>query len=266
MALLQVNNVEVKYFGVILVLRGVSLELESRGLVALLGSNGAGKTTMLKAISGLLKTDEGKVSRGTIEYEEEQIQNSNPEDIARKGIIQVLEGRQIVEHLTVDENLKAGGYILGSRSAVKNRLEKVYNHFPRLAELRHQVSGYLSGGEQQMLVVGRGLMARPKVMLIDEASLGLAPILQKEIYEIIQRLNEDDGISILMVEQNVRAALEIAHYAYIMENGRIVLEGPAAQLADNEDIKEFYVGVGATGQMKSYREVKHYKRRKRWLS
>ncbi len=266
MPLLQLNNIEVRYMGVSLVLRGVSLHVEEGGLVALLGANGAGKTTTVKAISGLLKTEEGKVSQGTIEYRGKKIQNGNPEDVARSGVIQVQEGRKIVEHLTVDENLRAGGCVLHNRSRLKERLHMVYEYFPRLDGLRGLVSGYLSGGEQQMLVLGRALMASPTLMLIDEASLGLAPMLQKEIFEIIKRINSEDNISILLVEQNAKAALSVCEYAYIMENGRIVLEGSAAHLVDNEDIREFYLGLSFAGEHRSYRNVKHYRRRKRWLS
>lgn len=265
MALLELDNIEVKYMGVILVLKGVSLKVEDGGLVALLGSNGAGKTTTLKAISGLLKTEEGRVTQGKIEYHGRRTENGDPEEIAKSGIIQVLEGRQILQHLTVEENLRAGAYVLGRKSDLKRDLEMVYDYFPKLELLRHQTSAYLSGGEQQMLVVGRALMAHPTILMIDEASLGLAPLLQKEIYSIIRRINTEEKVSILLVEQNARAALSIADYAYIMENGSIVLEGPAAELVDNEDVKEFYLGLGASGETRSYRQVKHYRRRKRWL-
>lgn len=266
MALLSIENVEVKYMGVILVLRGISLEVDEGRLVALLGSNGAGKTTTLKAISGLLKTEEGKVTQGSIEYKGQRIDNGDPEEIAKQGIIQVLEGRRILGHLTVEENLRAGAYVLGRNSDLRKDLEMVYGYFPKLEMLRNQTSGYLSGGEQQMLVVGRALMAHPTIVMIDEASLGLAPLLQKEIYAIIRRINSEEKVSILLVEQNARAALSISDYAYIMENGNIALEGPASQLLDNEDVKEFYLGLGTSGEMKSYREVKHYKRKKRWVA
>jgi len=266
MALLELNNVEVKYMNVILVLKGVSLELNKGGLIALLGSNGAGKTTTLKAISGLLLTEEGKVTEGTIRYDGMSIENGDPEDIAKRGIIQVLEGRRILEHLTVEENLKAGAYVAGKNGNQKVDLEMVYGYFPKLQSLRHQTSGYLSGGEQQMLVVGRALMAHPKIVMIDEASLGLAPLLQQEIYSIIQRINKEEGVSILLVEQNARAALSISEHGYIMENGRIVLDGPSTELLSNPDVKELYLGVGASGEKRSYREVKHYKRKRRWLN
>lgn len=265
MALLELNNVEVKYMDVILVLRGVSFAVEEGKIVALLGANGAGKTTTLKAISGLLKSEEGKVTDGSIVYRGERIDNGDPEVIARKGIIQILEGRRVLEHLTVEENLRAGAYIAGDGARIKNDLEMVYNYFPKLRDLRSQTSGYLSGGEQQMLVVGRGLMSHPKLMLLDEASLGLAPLLVEEIFQILRRVNEEEKVSILLVEQNARAALGLAHYGYVIENGRIVLDDTAEKLIDNADVREFYMGLSAVGEKKSYREVKHYKRRKRWL-
>ena len=265
MPLLQLNNVEVKYMGVILVLRGVTLELNEGGIVAVLGSNGAGKSTTLKAISGLLKTEEGAVTDGSILFEGTRIENGDPEVIARRGIIQVLEGRRILEHLTTEENLRAGAYIAGDGANLKRDLETVYTHFPKLKDLRNQTSGYLSGGEQQMLVLGRALMSHPKLILLDEPSLGLAPLLVKEIYEIVKKVSAEEKVSILLVEQNAKAALSIADYGYVMENGRIVLDGPAAKLKDNEDVREFYMGLSAVGETKSYREIKHYKRRKRWL-
>ena len=265
MALLELNNIEVKYMGVILVLKGVSLELKEGSLTALLGSNGAGKSTTLKAISGLLKAEDGKVTEGTITYDGKRIENGDPEETAKKGITQVLEGRRILEHLTVEENLKAGAYVLGRNSNLKKDLEMVYNYFPKLNFLKSQTSGYLSGGEQQMLVVGRALMSHPKVVMIDEASLGLAPLLQQEIYSIIKRINVEERVSILLVEQNARAALSIADYAYILENGNIVLDGPASDLVNNEDVKEFYLGIGSAGEAKSYRNAKHYRRKNRWL-
>lgn len=265
MALLELNNVEVKYMDVILVLRGVSLTVEDGSIVTLLGGNGAGKTTTLKAISGLLKTEEGKVTDGSIYYKGERIDNGDPEVIARKGIIQILEGRRVLEHLTVEENLRAGAYIAGNGARQKHDLDMVYTYFPVLKELRNQTSGYLSGGEQQMLVVGRGLMSHPKLMLLDEASLGLAPLLVGEIFQILRRVNEEEKVSILLVEQNARAALSLAHYGYVIENGRIVLDDTADKLIENADIREFYMGLSTVGDTKSYREVKHYKRRKRWL-
>lgn len=263
--MLRLNNIEVKYVNVILVLRGVSLEVSEGSIVALLGANGAGKSTTLKAISGLLHTEEGEVTEGSIEFDGMRIDKRGTEDIARMGILQVMEGRPSFEHLTVEENLMVGANMRNDRAGIKTDMEMVYDYFPKLKLLRHQTSGYLSGGELQMLVVGRAMMARPKLMLLDEPSLGLAPLLVQEIYEIIQRFNVEQKTSILLVEQNARAALNIAEYGYVMENGRIVLDGPASELRDDEDIKEFYLGLSATGSKKSYHEVKHYKRRKRWL-
>jgi len=265
-ALLELSNVEVKYMDVILVLRGVSLAVEEGSVVALLGANGAGKTTTLKAISGLLKSEEGRVTDGTIVYQGERIENGDPEVIARKGIIQILEGRRVLEHLTVEENLRAGAYIAGNGARLRTDLDMVYTYFPKLKELRDKTSGYLSGGEQQMLVVGRGLMAHPKLMLLDEASLGLAPLLVEEIFQILKTVNQEEKVSMLLVEQNARAALSIAQRGYVMENGRIVLEGSTEELKDNADVKEFYMGLSAVGEKKSYRDVKHYRRRKRWLA
>jgi len=263
--MLTLNNVEVVYSDVILVLRGVSLKVEEGSIVALLGANGAGKTTTLKAISGLLSTELGRVTDGSIMFDGTRIDHLSPEQIVRMGIVQIMEGHRVLEHLTVEENLLAGGHLRPLAEARRD-LEMVYSYFPRLKILRHHVSGYLSGGEQQMLVIGRGLMARPKLMLLDEPSLGLAPMLVEEIFSIIQSINRESGTAILLVEQNAAAALSIASYGYIMENGRIVLDGPADKLRDNEDIKEFYLGLSEVGQRKSYREVKHYKRRKRWLA
>lgn len=265
MALLQLNNVEVKYMDVILVLRGVSFSVEEGKIVTLLGANGAGKTTTLKAISGLLKAEEGKVTDGSIEFQGQRIDNGDPEAIARKGVIQILEGRRVLEHLTVEENLRAGAYIASDGARLKPDLDMVYGYFPKLKDLRNQTSGYLSGGEQQMLVVGRGLMSHPKLMLLDEASLGLAPLLVAEIFEILKKLNKEEGLSILLVEQNARAALNLADHGYVIENGRIVLDDVAEKLRDNADVREFYMGLSAVGEKKSYRDIKHYKRRKRWL-
>lgn len=265
MALLQLKNVEVKYMGVVLVLRGVSLEVEKGSVVALLGSNGAGKSTTLKAISGLLRTEDGRVTDGSIEFEGRRIENRDPQMIARLGIIQIMEGRLVLEHLSVDENLRAGGYLSGGRSRLERNLDMVYEYFPVLKEMRRKTSGYLSGGEQQMLVVGRALMSYPKLMLVDEASLGLAPLLVEEIFRILKRINEEEGVSILLVEQNARAALTLAHHGYVIENGRIVLDDTGEKLRNNADVREFYMGLSAVGAAKSYRDVKHYKRRKRWL-
>jgi branched-chain amino acid transport system ATP-binding protein len=264
--MLQVNNIEVVYMNVIQVLRGVSLEVGDGQIVALLGANGAGKTTTLKAISGLLKTEEGEVTNGSIDFDDKRIDRYGPEDIAAMGISQVMEGRRVLEHLSVEENLLVGAYRRKDRAGVKRDMEVVFDYFPRLKDLRRRTSGYLSGGEQQMLVIGRALMARPKLMLLDEPSLGLAPLLVQEIYEIIQKINAEQKMAILLVEQNARAALGIADYGYVMENGRVVLSGPAERLRDNEDVKEFYMGLSAVGSRKSYREVKHYRRRKRWLT
>ena len=264
--MLQVNNIEVVYMNVIQVLRGVSLEVGDGQIVALLGANGAGKTTTLKAISGLLKTEEGEVTDGSIDFDGRRIDRYGPEDIAAMGISQVMEGRRVLEHLSVEENLLVGAYRRKDRAGVKRDMEVVFDYFPRLKDLRRRTSGYLSGGEQQMLVIGRALMARPTLMLLDEPSLGLAPLLVQEIYEIIQKINAEQKMAIFLVEQNARAALGIADYGYVMENGRIVLGGPAGKLRDNEDVKEFYMGLSAVGSRKSYREVKHYRRRKRWLT
>ena len=264
--MLQVNNIEVVYMNVIQVLRGVSLEVGDDQIVALLGANGGGKTSTLKAISGMLKTEEGEVTDGSIDFDGKRIDRYGPEDIAAMGISQVMEGRRVLEHLSVEENLLVGAYRRKDRAEVKKDIEMVFDYFPRVKEFRHRTSGYLSGGEQQMLVIGRALMARPKLMLLDEPSLGLAPLLVQEIYEIIQRINAEQKMAILLVEQNVRTALGIADYGYVMENGKIVLGGPAEKLRDNEDVKEFYMGLSAVGSQKSYREVKHYRRRKRWLT
>jgi branched-chain amino acid transport system ATP-binding protein len=263
--MLNVSNIEVVYHDVILVLRGVSIAVEEGQVIALLGANGAGKTTTLKAISGLLKTEVGKISHGEIQFNGQRIDRMGPEDIAQMGIIQIMEGRRVLEQLTVEENLEVATYPLRDRSNMKKDIEMVYNYFPVLRGLRHQTSGYISGGEQQMMVVGRALMAHPKLMLLDEPSLGLAPLLVEGIFKIVKRINEEEKTSILLVEQNAIAALDIATYGYVMETGRVVLDGPARVLKENEDIKEFYLGFGELSQRKSYREVKHYKRRKRWL-
>jgi branched-chain amino acid transport system ATP-binding protein len=264
--MLQVTNIEVVYMNVIQVLRGVSLEVGDGQIVALLGANGAGKTTTIKAISGLLKTEEGEVTDGSIDFDGKRIDRHGPEDIAAMGISQAMEGRRVLEHLSVEENLLVGAYRRKDRAGVKRDMEMVFDYFPRVKDLRRQTSGYLSGGEQQMLVIGRALMARPKLMLLDEPSLGLAPLLVQEIYRIVRRINAEQKMAILLVEQNARAALGIADHGYVMENGRVVLSGPAEKLKDNEDVKEFYMGLSAVGSRKSYREVKHYRRRKRWLT
>ena len=263
--MLKVNNIEVTYHGVILVLRGVSLEVGDGKIVSLLGANGAGKSTTLKAISGLLKTEVGRVSRGSIHFDGQQIERADPEELAKLGIIQVMEGRRILEHLTVEDELLAAGFIVRNRVNLSKELERIYHFFPKLKDLRHHTSGYLSGGEQQMLVIGRALMSHPKLVMLDEPSLGLAPMLVEEIFRIVKSINEEEKVSILIVEQNAVAALDLAEYGYVMENGRIVLDGTSGQLKANEDVKEFYLGFGALSQRKSYRDVKHYKRRKRWL-
>ena len=263
--LLKLNNIEVLYDDVILVLRGLSLEVGNGRIAALLGSNGAGKTTTLKAISGLLHVEDGEVTDGTIVFDGEEIQGVDAHRIVEKGIFQVLEGRRVFEHLTVRENLAAGAYTRRDRRGTDADLEKVFHYFPVLAERRRQTAGHLSGGEQQMLALGRALMASPRMMLLDEPSLGLAPILVESIFEIIQRINRDEGTTILLVEQNARLALSVADFGYVMEGGRVVMEGTADELRSNEDVKEFYLGLGDAGR-RSYRDVKHYRRRKRWLS
>jgi len=264
--MLRLNNVEVVYSKVILVLKGVSLEVPSGKIVSLLGANGAGKTTALKAISGLLYTEDGEVTDGSIEFEGVRIDRLGPEQIVKLGIVQVMEGRRLFEHLTVEENLLTGAYIRRDGVAIKRDLALVYHYFPRLKDFRSRTSGYLSGGERQMLVTGKALMSRPKLMLLDEPGLGLSPKLVREIFQIVRGINEQEKTTILLVEQNARAALNLAQHGYVMESGRIVMDGPADNLRDNEDIKEFYLGLSKIGQRKSYREIKHYKRRKRWLA
>jgi branched-chain amino acid transport system ATP-binding protein len=265
-ALLSVNSIEVIYDHVILVLKGVSLRVPEGGIVALLGANGAGKSTTLKAISGLLRTERGDITKGGIEFLGAQIHRRNSSDIVKRGIVQVMEGRHVFEHLTVHENLLTGAYTRGGGRAVADDLELVYKYFPRLRERRSFRAGYISGGEQQMLAIGRALMARPKLMLLDEPSMGLAPMLVAEIFDIVSRLNREEKLAVLLAEQNASMALRYASYGYVMENGRIVLDGDAKTISDNEDIKEFYLGLTGVGQRKSYRDVKHYRRRKRWLS
>ncbi len=264
-SLLVVNNIEVVYDHVILVLKGVSLEVPEGGIVALLGANGAGKTTTLKAISNLLGAERGDVTKGTIEYLGERIDKLSPSDLVERGVIQVMEGRRCFEHLTAEENLLTGAYTRrDGRGAVAQDLEMVYTYFPRLKERRHAQAGYISGGEQQMTAIGRALMARPKMILLDEPSLGLAPQLVHEIFEIVDRLHKNEGVSFLLAEQNTAMALRFAHHGYILETGRVVLDGDADALRENEDVKEFYLGLSASGRT-SYRDVKHYRRRKRWL-
>jgi branched-chain amino acid transport system ATP-binding protein len=264
--MLVLNNVEVVYKKLILVLKGMHLEVGDGQIVALLGANGAGKSTTLKAISGLLKTEEGEVTKGSIEFDGWSLAGKNPEDIVRAGIVQTMEGRRVLEHLTSEENLLVGAYSRTDRTSVKRDLEMVYTYFPRLKFVRHKMSGYLSGGEQQMLVVGRSLMAKPKLMLLDEPSLGLSPTLVREIFDIIKRINVEEKTSFLLVEQNAKVALSIADGGYVMENGRVVLNGPSSALMDNEDVREFYLGLSEVGKKKSFRDVKHYRRRKRWIS
>jgi branched-chain amino acid transport system ATP-binding protein len=261
--MLLVQQIEVFYQHVIQVLRGVSLSVPDGQIICLLGANGAGKTTTLKSISGLLASEDGRITDGTIQFDDRRIDKRLAHDIAGLGIIQVLEGRMVLEHLTVEENLRAGH--LGDKSRIPTKLEGVYNLFPHLKNLTKKEAGWLSGGEQQMLVIGRGLMADPRLMLLDEPSLGLSPILVGEIFATIQRINRESQTSLLLVEQNAARALEIANFAYVMENGRIVMDGPAEKVQANPDIKEFYLGLGELGTRKSYKDVKHYKRRKRWL-
>ena len=264
-AVLSINNIEVVYDHVILVLKGVSLELPEGGIVALLGANGAGKTTTLKAVSNLLRAERGDVTKGSIAFRGERIDRMSPSDLVRRGCIQVMEGRHCFEHLTIEENLLVGAFSRrDGRSRIAGDLELVYSYFPRLKERRTAQAGYTSGGEQQMCAIGRALMSRPTVMLLDEPSMGLAPQLVEEIFEIVKRLNENEGVSMLLAEQNTNVALKYAKYGYILENGRVVMDGDAADLRENEDVKEFYLGIAEEEQ--SFRNVKAYKRRKRWLA
>jgi branched-chain amino acid transport system ATP-binding protein len=262
--ILEINNISVVYSDVIQVLKGVSLSAKKKSIVSLLGSNGAGKTTTLKAISGLLKPENGKVTDGTIMFEGEMIQNQAPEVITRKGIIQVLEGRQPFKYLTVEENLIVGTAIRWGKP-YKNDLEMVYHYFPAILKRRKMLAGYCSGGELQMIVMGRALMAHPELLLLDEPSLGLAPMVVQEIFQIIKKINAEQATSIILVEQNANMALQISDYGYVMENGKIVMEGASTNLVENPDIKEFYLGMGTSGTLKSYKDVKSYRRRKRWL-
>ncbi|KAA0259433.1 ABC transporter ATP-binding protein [Deferribacter autotrophicus] len=260
--MLKVNNIEVVYNDVILVLKGLSLEVKEGSITSLLGSNGAGKSTTLKAISGLLRPDNGEITDGEIIFDGERIDRKDAAEIVKMGIFQVMEGRRVFKDLTVEENLIAGAYTR-KNAEIKDLIERVYTYFPRLKERRKQLAGYMSGGEQQMIAIGRALMAKPKLILMDEPSLGLSPLLVKEIFKIIEKLNKEEGTTILLVEQNANMALSVSNYGYIMENGKIVLEGSAAELIENDDVKEFYLGLGSR---KSFRDVKHYRRRKRWLS
>ncbi|MCI0548974.1 MAG: ABC transporter ATP-binding protein [Candidatus Rokubacteria bacterium] len=264
--ILAVNNVEVIYDHVILVLKGVSLGVPEGGIAAILGANGAGKSTTLKAISGLLRTERGEVTKGSIEFLGGAIHRRDPAEVVRRGIVQVMEGRRVFEHLSVEENLLAGAYARPHRRQIAHDLEKVYGYFPRLRDRQKVLAGYISGGEQQMLAIGRALMARPKLMLLDEPSMGLAPMLVVEIFDIVERLNRDEGVAVLLAEQNAAMALRVAQYIYVMETGRVVLDGDRKTISENEDVKEFYLGLSGVGQRKSYRDVKHYRRRKRWLS
>ncbi|MBZ4642406.1 MAG: branched-chain amino acid transport system ATP-binding protein [Deferribacteres bacterium] len=261
--MLQINNIEVVYNDVILVLKGLSLEVKKGSIVCLLGSNGAGKTTTLKAVSGLLRPDNGEITDGDIIFEGTKIDKKDAAEIVKMGIFQVMEGRRVFKDLTVEENLIAGGYT-SSKSDINLNIDKVYSYFPRLKERRNQLAGYMSGGEQQMLAIGRALMAKPKMILMDEPSLGLSPLLVKEIFNIIKKLNKEENTTILLVEQNANMALSVSDYGYIMENGRVVMEGESKELIENEDVKEFYLGMAS--ENKSFRNVKHYRRRKRWLS
>ena len=264
--LLDVNNIEVIYNHVILVLRGVSLAVPKGGIVALLGGNGAGKTTTLKAVSNLLHSERGEVTKGFVSYRGTEIHGSDPADMVRRGVIQVMEGRHCFEHLTVEENLLTGAYTRSdSKADIQADLEKVYTYFPRLKERRKSQAGYTSGGEQQMCAIGRALMSQPETVLLDEPSMGLAPQLVEEIFQIVQNLNEKEGVTFLLAEQNTNVALRYAHYGYILESGRVVMDGPAAELRENPDVKEFYLGMSDEGR-KSFRNVRSYRRRKRWLN
>lgn len=263
--LLEISNLEVVYSDVILVLKGVNLSVGPGQIVALLGANGAGKTTTLKAVSGLLRSEDGEIISGSVRFDGEPIQREEPQNIVRRGLVQVVEGRRILPHMTVEQNLLVGGKILASRAERRDMLQKVYGYFPKLPSLRHRTAGYLSGGEQQMLVIGRALMAKPRLVLLDEPSLGLAPLIVAEIFDLIKRMRANEGIAFLLVEQNAKVALDIADHGYVLENGRIMLDGTGPELRENEDIKEFYLGMSLSGQGKSFRDIKHYKRRKRWL-
>ena len=261
---LVVNNIEVVYSHVILVLKGVSLKVKKGGITALLGGNGAGKSTTLKSISNLLASERGEVTKGSVTYSNEYIHDLDPSQLVKKGVIQVMEGRHCFEHLTVEENLLTGAYTRTNNKEVKEDLERVYNYFPRLRDRRTSLAGYTSGGEQQMIAIGRALMAHPTMILLDEPSMGLAPQLVKQIFEIVAEINRKEGVTILLAEQNTNMALQYAEYAYILENGRVVMEGTAESMRDNEDVKEFYLGISGEGRQ-SFKDVKQYRRRKRWL-
>src|SRR6187455_3324535 len=265
-AILTVNNIEVIYDHVILVLKGVSLGVPKGGIVALLGANGAGKTTTLKAISNLLHSERGEVTKGSIVFDGEEVQARSPNEIVRRGCIQVMEGRHCFGHLTIEENLLTGAFTRGDgKAAIKRDMDMVYAYFPKLAERKHSLAGYTSGGEQQMCAIGRALMSRPKMILLDEPSMGLAPQIVEEIFEIVRNLNQAEKVSFLLAEQNTMVALRFADFGYILENGRVVMEGSADSLSGNEDVKEFYLGISSGGR-KSFRDNKHYRRRKRWLA
>ena len=263
--MLTLKNVEVKYVDVILVLKGVSIEVPEAGVVSVLGANGAGKTTLLKSISGLLVTEDGAVTDGAIYLDGHCLDKMSPEAIVKLRIVQVMEGRRVLEHLTVEQNLMVGAHLRSDSAGVKRDLDMVYDYFPKLRDLRRQTAGYLSGGEQQMLVVGRAWMARPEIMLLDEPSLGLGPLIVREVFDVLKRLNEVEKTTMLLVEQNVKVALSIAQYGYVLETGRVVLRGTSSELLNNEDVREFYLGLSLSGKRRSYHDVKHYKRRKRWL-
>ncbi len=264
--MLQLNNIEVIFNEVILVLKGVSLNVPDGEIICLLGANGAGKTTTLKAVSGLLKEENGKITDGEAFFNNQRIDQLSADRIVKSGIFQVMEGRRVFAHLTVEENLRVGAFSRKNLRSIGDDLEEVYTYFPKLKTLRQRTAGYLSGGEQQMLAIGRALMARPKLMLLDEPSLGLAPMLVEEIFEIVKRINREQKVGVLLVEQNAMAALEIASFGYVMENGRIVMDGAAEELRSNPDVKEFYLGLTEFGEKRGYKKIKHYKRRKRWLS
>ena len=261
---LVVNNIEVVYSHVILVLKGVSLKVKKGGITALLGGNGAGKSATLKSISNLLSSERGEVTKGSVNFNGEDIHDLDPSQLVKKGVIQVMEGRHCFEHLTVEENLLTGAYTRSNKQEVKDDLERVYNYFPRLRDRRTSQAGYTSGGEQQMIAIGRALMAHPTMILLDEPSMGLAPQLVKQIFEIVAEINRKEGVTILLAEQNTNVALQYAEYAYILENGRVVMEGTAESMRDNEDVKEFYLGISGEGRQ-SFKDVKQYRRRKRWL-
>jgi branched-chain amino acid transport system ATP-binding protein len=264
--MLEINNLEITYHDVLLVVKGVSFKVETGGIVALLGSNGAGKSTILKAMSGILDAQDGDIEDGTIHFDGVLLNNKDSHAIAKMGVVQVPEGRRVFDELTVEENLRIGSFLRQDKKDVKKDFEKVFAYFPVLRNLRHRTAGYLSGGEQQMLAVGRGMMAKPQLLALDEPSLGLAPLITQELFDIIREFNRNEGISVLLVEQNATMALNTVSYGFVMENGKVVLDGPASKLLENQDVKEFYLGLTDVGKKKSYREIKHYKRRKRWLS